>query len=437
MDAMNETIRIDLSKLNRPDYVGSVQHLYFLKDRPDLMVCQTTSGGSVFDVGTIFTIPDNDKCRAALRHKIYTLLEMPQAWAEVLNTITEIYKDNPTLSEFLLESPLFKHFLRSGASTHHLGMVDMTTGEVVKGKFPDNPGPYVVVNKYKVIRPLRISYQTQHLWDYSPYHGADHYVVPLEVIVRFGITPGSSIFRKYQKLSQEQKEKYLAELCLQKEMQPWQKLPIALVDFTTKYEPEDRNLSLQEALYICSANGQTLLNIIRMALLGATLVSEFFRHLGLKLWDLKWEIAKHGGNLLFVDTIDTDSVRVTGKIKYAGNSYHVHFNKQSMRDYYKLLHPDWTEAIDLAKAEARKSGHFFHEHLSAGQASGKYPQTPEVQEYFVTIQRSKCNVLLTYILGHLSSKEASKKMHLIGEEEINFYEKAGKLSRLSELNRIG
>lgn len=433
---MKETIQIDLSNLREPDYVGSVQYLYFLEDHPDMMVCQTTSGGSVFDVGTIFTIPDNDKCRAVLRHKIYTLLETPQAWSEVFQTITEKYKDNPTLSEFLLNSQLLNHLLKNGAATHHIGMVDMTTGEVVRGKFPENPGPYVVVKKYRVIRPASITYQTQHLWDYSPYHGADRYVIPLEVIVRFGITPGSSIFRKYQKMSPEQKEKYLAGLCLQSEMQPWQQLPAALVDFTTKYEPEDRNLSLQEALYVCSANGETLLNIIRMAMLGATLVSEFFRHLSLTLWDLKWEIARHGDNLVFVDTIDTDSVRVTGKIQYAGNSYHVHFNKQSMRDYYRLLYPEWIQAIDAAKSEAKKSGHPFHEHLNKGQAIGKYTRTPEIQEEFVTIQRSKCNVLLAYTLGHLSTKEAAKKLHMIGEEEISFYERAGKLDEFSELNRV-
>jgi phosphoribosylaminoimidazole-succinocarboxamide synthase len=434
---MNNTIHIDLLTLHEPDYVGSVQKLYFLKERPDLMVCQTTSGGSVFDVGTIFSIPDNDKCRAALRHKIYSLLETPLAWAEVSNVIAEKYKDNKALATFLLQSPLLDQFVKHGAPTHHVGMVDMETGQVVKGTFPANPGPYVVVKKYQVIRPAMISYQNQHFWDYSPYHGADRYVIPLEVIVRFGITPGSSIFRKYMKLNDGEKEKYLAELCIQNQMHPWQLLPVALVDFTTKYEPEDRNLSLQEALYICSTrSGEILLNLIRMAMLGAYLVSEFFRHVGLFLWDLKWEIAKDGDTLVFVDTIDTDSVRVTSKIDYKGQNFHVHFNKQAMRDYYRIMHSDWTSAVDIAKAEARKSGRPFHEHLTCGQAEGRYPATPVVDEHFVTIQRSKCNVLFAYILGHVSTSEAAKKIHLIGEEEINFYEKAQKLDAFSELNQV-
>ena len=433
---MNKTIHIDLLTLHEPDYVGSVQKLYFLKERPDLMVCQTTSGGSVFDVGTIFSIPDNDKCRAALRHKIYSLLETPLAWAEVSNAITEKYKDNPGLAAFLIQSPLFDRFVKQGASTHHAGMVDMKTGEVVKGSFPANPGPYVVVKKYQALRPAMISWQTRHLWDYSPYHGADAYVIPLEVIVRFGITPGSSIFRKFLKLSEAEKEKYLAELGIDNQMRPWQHLPAAIVDFTTKYEPEDRNLSLQEALYICNASGETLLNLIRMVMLGASLVSEFFRNLGLFLWDLKWEIAKDGDNLVFVDTIDTDSVRVTGKIDYKGQNFHVHFNKQSMRDYYRIMHSDWTQGVDKAKAEAKKSGMPFHEHLSSGQAQGRYPATPVVDEHFVNIQRSKCNVILAYVLGHLSASEAAQKIHLIGEEEINFYEKAQKLDAFSELNRV-
>ena len=37
--------------------------------------------------------------------------------------------------------------------------------------------------------------------------------------------------------------------------------------------------------------------------------------MGLKLWDLKWEFAKDGDDLVFVDTIDTDSFRATSVLE--------------------------------------------------------------------------------------------------------------------------
>ena len=60
------------SELGKPIYVGSVQHLYAVPGREDLMVCETTNAGSVFDVGSIFDIPGSDVARATFRHALYS-----------------------------------------------------------------------------------------------------------------------------------------------------------------------------------------------------------------------------------------------------------------------------------------------------------------------------------------------------------------------------
>ena len=154
------------------------------------------------------------------------------------------------------------------------------------------------------------------------------------------------------------------------------------------------------------------------------------------LWDIKWELAKDGKDLVFVDTIDTDSIRVSSKIKYKGSFYQVHFNKQSMRDYYKIIHPDWYAAINESKALAKTANKSFHKHLSDGQRKGKYPQTPVVEKEFLEIQKEKFEVLLSYILEKKSAEIAKKELNKIGKEEILFYEKKKVFQQYCSLQKI-
>lgn len=424
---------IDLTKLGEPDYKGSVQELYFLKENPEWMVCKTMPGGSVFDVGTIFSIPNSDICRTALRHKIYTMLQSPDEWEKIYHYICRKYEHDQEYLAFLSEG-LLEDFRSRGADTHHLGMIDQHTGAVYTKSLPQNPSCYVLVKKYQIIKPFRISYNSNHLWDYSAYYGADKYVIPLENIVRIGVTSGSSIYRKYLNMDREARKKYLNELGLKQELVPWTVFAKPLVDFTTKYEPEDRSLSLQEALYISGRNGHNLLNMIKMSILGAMLVSAFFNKLGLFLWDLKWEIARDGDKLVFVDTVDTDSSRVTAKVNYKQQNYLVNFNKQSMRDYYKIMHPEWFEATRSAKAAALKSGKSFLEHLQTGQAEGYYPGTPQVDQKFIDIQKEKFNILIDYIYGQATIDHIIERYQETGQKEINYYDAKGVLGEYGKLN---
>ena len=66
--------KVPLDSLNDPFYEGSVQRLYAIPDEPDYMVTETTAGGSVFDVGTIFSIEGSDVARAVFRHVLYSNL---------------------------------------------------------------------------------------------------------------------------------------------------------------------------------------------------------------------------------------------------------------------------------------------------------------------------------------------------------------------------
>lgn len=433
---MNNNIVVSLPRNDSPDYLGSVQELYFSKENPEWMICKTTPGGSVFDVGTIFSIPGSDICRTAIRHRIYSLLGSAGEWRDIYEDIQRRFSGNKEYLDFLCEG-ILGDFIKHGANTHHIGMIDKDSGEVYRDAFPPNPSSYVLVKKYKVIKPGRVRIHSSCLWDYSGFQGADKHVIPLENIVRLGITPASSIYKKYLLMSEKEKQAYLDELGIKESLAPWTVFPAPTVDFTTKYEPEDRNLGLQEAMYISGCSGDSFKNIIRMSILGSMLVYRFFEKLGLSLWDLKWEIAKDGDRLVFVDTIDTDSIRVTARVKYKNRTYFVNFNKQSMRDYYKIMHPDWFEAVQSAKSQAAKSGNSFLDHLKSGQEEGRYPCMPEVDRRFISIQEDKFDALIPYIYGRATSEETVEKLTSAGQKEIDYYESNNVLDQYSKINGSG
>src|SRR5262249_14634558 len=117
------------SELGKPIYVGSVQHLYAVPGRGDLMVCETTNAGSVFDVGSIFDIPANDVSRATFRHALYTRMAQPETWSAVQQAIQQELKrpgmpaEAIAFLEDLQRGPL-EEMLSKGARTHHVGMLD-------------------------------------------------------------------------------------------------------------------------------------------------------------------------------------------------------------------------------------------------------------------------------------------------------------------------
>ena len=417
--------------LDNPCYTGSVQKLYDVPDHPELLLSETTAGGSVFDVGTIFNIEGSDVGRASFRHLVFQELQDPEAWKSLSQKLSEegslIQKDKSGLVEKVLSG-----FGKNGAPTHHTGMIDRSSGEVYAKGFPSIPSNLTLIKKYKVKKPELNKLLGWHFYDYEKYHHIDQYVIPLEYIVRLGITSGSSILRKYSALSDSQKKEYLNDLGIDRPLSPWIQFDNPIVDLTTKYEPEDRNISRQEAALISGTDGNTFARSMIMAILGAYLLQRIFARMGLFLWDLKWEIAKDGDNLVFVDTIDTDSVRVTFNIVRDNRTYFIHFNKQSMRDYYKIMHSEWYSAVNEAKEIAAKTGKAFTEILTEGQNRNKYPLTPVIDERFLDLQKRKFEMIQGFIQG--KEKELQKEAEKIACAEIDYYESAKKIEEYEELN---
>lgn len=415
---------IPLSSLGEPFYVGSVQRLYAIPGCASHMVTETTSRGSVFDVGSIFEVEGSDLSRAVFRHALYSRMASPALWQDVRRAL----ETDPLLSEKdrqdLLHGPL-EQLCAMGARTHHEGMIDAHTGEVVLSGAPRTPSCFNVVRRYQILKPSQVEILGQHLYDYAVFSGNDGYVVPLEYIVRFGITSSSSIYRKFLKLSGPSQSAYARELGAGSSLVPWSILPRPISDCTTKFEPEDRNLSRQEALILCGLTAAQFAHSLKLAVLGAWAVRILLDRIGLLLWDIKWEFANDQGHPVFVDTIDTDSFRATRFLNTPGGRCLIHFNKQSIRDYYALVHSDWMDAVNTAKERARAEGASFRELLAEGQQSDRYPPTPSIDPELLALQSSKMSLIRQFMLQEAEPGHVSARLSELGEREFAFYQSRG------------
>jgi phosphoribosylaminoimidazole-succinocarboxamide synthase len=423
------------SELGKPIYVGSVQHLYAVPGREDLMVCETTNAGSVFDVGSIFDIPGSDVARATFRHALYSRMAKPETWVKVRDAIVADANLPAAFKEDIQMGPL-ESMLRDGARTHHIGMLDAQTGEICTSGTPKNPSVFNVVRRFPVMKPVQKTFLGTYVYDYAMFHQAGTYVIPLECIVRFGITGGSSVLKKYATLTDSGKRAYEAELGLSKPMEAWQFLEKPIFDLTSKHEPEDRNVSKQEALLMSGLEAEAFVSVIKMTILGAWAVRQLLDEIGLLLWDIKWEFAVDNGDFFYVDTIDTDSFRATSFLETEGKKLVLHYNKQAMRDYYKIAHADWFNGVNEAKKEANKSGVPFKQVLKEGQAAGKWPNTPVVDPDFLDLQAKKMNLIRQHVLGEADCATVRAGLKDVGAAEVGYYQKRGLFAEYAKANAV-
>ena len=427
--------KVPLDILREPFYEGSVQRLYEIPDEPDYMVTETSAGGSVFDVGTIFSIEGSDVARAVFRHVLYSGLAKRETWQEVKAAVESAEGLDDSVRKILLEGTIDK-LTEGGAITHHCGMVDALSGEVKHEGLPENESAYNIVRRYKIEKPEPSSFLRHSVYDYSKFRNLDRNVVPLECIVRFGITSGSSVFRKYLKLDDAQKRNFERELGSDGELQAWQYLATPIVDFTSKYEPEDRAVTKQEALNMSGLDAVAFNEMGKLAVLGGWAVRVLVEKMGLQLWDLKWEFARDGEDLVFVDTIDTDSFRATSILNDGGQRFVIHYNKQAMRDYYKIAHAGWLAAVGEAKQDARAEGVPFVDILRSRQASGDVPEDPQVDSDFLAIQVKKMDLIKDCILGRRDGSDVRQALEDCGKHEVAFYTANDWRGKLSEINGL-
>jgi len=420
---------------DHPYYNGSVQKLYSVINNPGLLVSETSMGGSVFDVGTIFSIKGSDTARAGFRHLVYRSLQDPHVWQDLDAYILKHWGSSYFQTREVIREAL-EELKTTGLKTHHHGMLSRADGSLYASAFPPELSNLTLIKKYTIYKPDPVTFMNAHFYDYEKYYRNDKFVIPLEYIVRFGVTSGSSILRKYNKLSYISKQKYLNELDIKQGLVPWQTFEAPLVDLTTKYEPEDRNISRQEALLVSGVGSKLFSKSMVKVILASFMVHRIFNKMGLFLWDLKWEIAKDGTDLVIVDTLDTDSVRATLVCQTADGDYIVNFNKQAMRDYYIIMHADWYAAVNQAKQKAAHTGESFTAILKQGQAKGIFPDTPAVDAEFMAIQVEKYQTIKDFIMATGSNEAYQRSVTAIAAREVDYFLRSKNKQLFQKLNSI-
>ena len=437
---MSHPDRIDLKVLDRkPDIRGSVQELFRLDlgGKP-YQLCKTSESGSVFDVGTIFSVPRSDVLRTVIRHAIFSALGDPATWQAITEDDVKYCFGSPALRNDLLNSAEFAALKKTGARTHHVGMVDAQTGAVVRQGLPNQPSNLVLIEAFPIFRPKRFELWGRHAWDYQHYFLEPRKVVGLENIFRLGNPGGSSLQKRYEKAlakGADEARKFLLSVGLKEDPKPWAMFTDMIFDCTTKYEPEDRYLSWNETAMIAGVKGETFARLARTLAAGTVYVAKFFRGLGFTLWDIKWEAAVDGDEVVVVDTIDPDSIRITGETEHEGRRVFIHFNKQSIRDYYRVLHSDWYAAINDAKrrAETDEQGREFMVIYREGVARKEYPAIPVYDPKFAAIQSAKYELMVKPISDPKSLAAAPAAAKDIMRREIEIYAQAGKLAEFLKL----
>jgi hypothetical protein len=114
--------------------------------------------------------------------------------------------------------------------------------------------------------------------------------------------------------------------------------------------------------------------------------------------------------------------------------YFIHFNKQAMRDYYRIMHADWYRAINDAKKAAALEGRPFTEILSEGQKKEEYPPTPTVDREFLDIQREKFYMIQNFIQDQ--SRDMRDESERIALMELDYYLKSGNKEQYEEINSV-
>ncbi len=178
-------------------------------------------------------------------------------------------------------------------------------------------------------------------YDYDAFHaaGGDNYLVPLEVVFRNRVPVGSSLRRRREPAD------FGLEAGSDIDADAWPDgpvdLPEAVVEFSTKYEQQDRYLTRDEADRIAGvADIDALESLARDV---NRVVTDRAEAAGFVHEDGKIECLYTDGKLRVADVVGTFD---ENRFSYGGRG----ISKEVVRQWYKANDPAWVDAVTEAKA---------------------------------------------------------------------------------------
>ncbi|OVE84024.1 phosphoribosylaminoimidazolesuccinocarboxamide synthase [Natronolimnobius baerhuensis] len=224
-----------------------------------------------------------------------------------------------------------------GVPTHYRGVVDHNgdSDSVVSLEEASSP-PWEMAIELTQVPDLPNEGRD---YDYDHYHEAagENYLIPLEIVFRNRVPIGSSLRSRTEP----------AEHGLEYDSWPDEAVDLAepIVEFSTKYEEGDRYLERAEADRIAGvADIDALADLAREV---NRILTEQAESAGLDHQDGKIECLYYQGEIRVADVVGTFD---ENRFSYEGSQ----LSKEVLRQYHKRTQPEWVQAVEAAKAEAKQ-----------------------------------------------------------------------------------
>jgi phosphoribosylaminoimidazole-succinocarboxamide synthase len=225
-----------------------------------------------------------------------------------------------------------------GVPTHYRGVVVDGEEQSLKAALDAGRAPREMAIDLTQVPDLPFEDGT---YDYDAYHDAagGNYLVPLEIVFRNRVPVGSSLRKRTDP----------ADHGL--EYGEWPAgavdLPDPVVEFSSKYEKQDRYLDRAEADRVAGRADLSELEAVAREV--NRLVTERAESAGMVHQDGKVECLYHDGEVRVADVVGTFD---ENRFSYGGQQV----SKEVLRQYHKRTQSEWVQAVDAAKERARREG---------------------------------------------------------------------------------
>jgi len=328
-------------------YRGSVKNLIALAPptpaRPGRFLVEFTDDFSVFDYGKM---PDRlegkGEALALMTAWLFERLADPREWKALAGSSVWSNISDPEFRTRLLKSPLLKRFQKSGMPTHYRGIIPPGK-PLTRTPRLETLCRRIEVWAVQILKPERGEIEGSPVWNYNRFHyGADNFLIPLEVVFRFGTPTGSSLLERVKA-----NPRYLETLGVDRvEEGRW--LPRPVGECFSKLEPSDRALSPELALNFSGLTNPEFAELLETSFLLAVFLKDRFARAGIELWDGKFEFLRVRKRILLGDAITPDELRL---VKDG-----IQISKEPIRQYYRRRHPEFLKMIAEAKPKAHRTG---------------------------------------------------------------------------------
>ncbi|WP_123537713.1 phosphoribosylaminoimidazolesuccinocarboxamide synthase [Halosimplex salinum] len=240
----------------------------------------------------------------------------------------------------------FELLEREGVPTHYEGVAtDATDGPVsLDDALDSGEAPREMVIELTQVPDLPFegdATEDPSGYDYDAYHegAGENYLVPLEIVFRNRVPVGSSLRKRTDP----------ADHGLDFESWPDEAVDLddPVVEFSTKYEEQDRYLAREDADRIAGAASVDDLESVAREV--NRLVTERAADADLTHEDGKIECLYYQGEVRVADVVGTFD---ENRFSYGDQQV----SKEVVRQYHKRTQPEWVEAVSAAKREADERG---------------------------------------------------------------------------------